>query len=401
MEELKKLLEEQRKIWTDFQAANDLLIQQKAKGAVDGLLNEKVEKMNAAIGEFQSKIDAATKAAEEAQLLAKRRMEVGDGKNEEEHKAKIVQLAFDKFLRKGKAALSPEEAHAMDPYSDPDGGYFIVPYLSKLITEKSYLTSPMRQLARVETISTDVFEELAETDLADVRWKNKQASGGETSTPKGAKTIIRLGEMEAEPKVPVNLISDAAYDVEGRLNRSLSTKFGLVENASFINGDGDNQPTGILSYSAGNTWGKVEQINSGNASTLLADGILSLIYSLKSTYRNGASFVANNLTHSAIRKLKDGQGNYLWQPSFQAGQPTLLCGYPIYEFADMPDVGADALALAFANWQQAYLIVDHAQAMKVLANPYKEHGYMIWYTTKRVGGGIYNYEAIKIQKIAA
>jgi len=395
-EQLKKLFDDQKQAWAEFKTANDDLLKKN-----DALQAEKVEKLNARLTELQAEIDKALKAAEDAQLLAKQRFDVETAAKDKGLDPKIRQ-AFSKYLRKGAQGLTPEEAHAMSAYSDPDGGYLVLPHISKEIIERLYLTSPMRSLARVETVSSNLFKEPIENSLPAARWKEREASGGETATGQYGMLEIPIFEQEADPKVPTGLLEDAAWDVESRLKNNLSTAFALAENTAFVSGDGKGMPMGILSYASGTNpaLGQIQQVPTGDAALLKSNGIIDLIYALKAGYRAGAVFVGNNLTIAAVRKLVDGQNNYLWQPNFQAGQPPTLAGYPFYEFSDMPNVGSGAFPIAFGNFKEAYLILDHSRGMRMLPNPFIEPGFMRWYTTKRTGGAVRNHEALKIQVVS-
>lgn len=397
--EIKKLIEQLNADFVEFRKKNDELIEQKAKGAVDGVLRDQVEKMSKALPEMQAKIDGAIKAAEEAQLAARRRNETENGQEKMTEDQRKRKEAMKAYLRSGDKGLSPDQIHAMSSYSDPAGGYLITPELDKEITKLIYDTSPVRQVARVVRISTDQYEKPQRTGRAGAGWRNREATNGETSAPTYNKIQIRVHDLEARPLVPVNLISDSFVDVEGEVRDAVALEFSLAENLAFVKGDGDGQPRGFLDYTAGTNpaLGQIQQVNSGNASALTADGIHDLVTSLKSGYRARAVFGANRSTIGSIMKMKDGQNNYLWQPSFQAGRPQTLVGYPIIEMNDMPDQGANALSLVFGDFYAGYIIVDRV-GISVLVDPYTTKGFIEYYTTKRVGGGVDNFEAIKIQK---
>lgn len=390
-EEIKKMLDEQKSLFEQFKKASE----DKNVAAV--------EKLNARISELETQLQAATRQAEAAELLAKQRYDVEASRGKEASVDPKVQQAFSKYLRKGLQMMTPEETMAMSSYSDPDGGYLILPHISKEIIERIYLTSPMRQLATVEPISTSLFKEPIENSLPAARWKDRETSGGETNTGKTGMLEIPVFEQEAETKVPQNLLDDASWDVEGRLKSRLSLAFALAENTGFITGDGKGMPRGILSYTAGTdpSLGQIQQVTSGHASQITPDKMIDLVYTLKEGYRAGATWLMNSLTQATVRKLKGSDNNYLWQPGLQAGQPATLLGYPLREFADMPDVAASSLSIAFGNFKEGYKIIDHTRGIRMMLNPFKEHGYMIWYSTKRVGGAVANHEAIKLMVTSA
>jgi HK97 family phage major capsid protein len=186
-------------------------------------------------------------------------------------------------------------------------------------------------------------------------------------------------------------------NVEAWIAEKVSDKFARTEATSFISGNGVGKPRGILTYASGTSFNQVEQVVSGSAALLLPDGLISLVYALKAPYKVGAQFLMKRATVSAIRKFKDTTNQYLWQPSVQAGQPDSLLGFPIMEADDMEAVAANALAVAFGNFKAAYQIVDRI-GIRTLRDPYSSKPYVEFYTTKRVGGGVKNFEAFKIQK---
>jgi HK97 family phage major capsid protein len=188
----------------------------------------------------------------------------------------------------------------------------------------------------------------------------------------------------------------------------VDTAFAEQEGAAFVNGDGTNKPKGFLASTivadSAWSWGNLGYVASGAAGAFAAaspsDALVDLVYSLRAGYRQNASFVMNRKTQSAIRKFKDAQGNYLWQPPASAGAPATLMGFPLVEAEDMPDIAANALAIAFGDFRRGYLVVDRA-GIRILRDPYSAKPYVLFYTTKRVGGGVQDYAAIKVMKFAA
>lgn len=406
---MKELIDQLNTDFVEFKKKNDELMDQKIKGAVDGLLKEQVEKMSASIAETQSKVDGAIKAAEEAQLAAKRRYETEKGGEVMTEEQKKRRELWSQYLR-GRLGERPtpeilqlmaggSQKHAMSSYSDAAGGYLVMPELDRDITKFLYDTSPIRQVARTVRISTDQYEKPQRRGRAGFNWRNRETAGGETTAPTYGKVTIKVHDLEARPLVPVNLINDAYVDVEPEVRDAVGTEFSLAENSAFVIGDGDGQPRGFLDYPAGTdpTLGQVQQVNSGSAAALTSDGIHSLVTALKSAYRARAVFGANRTTIGSIMKMKDGQNNYLWQPSFMAGRPQTLVGYPIQEMNDIPSEGANALALVFGDFFSGYTIVDRI-GITILVDPFTSKGNIEYYTNKRVGGGVDNFEAIKIQK---
>jgi HK97 family phage major capsid protein len=189
-------------------------------------------------------------------------------------------------------------------------------------------------------------------------------------------------------------------DVEGWLANKVADEFARKEATAFISGTGVAQPRGILTYTAGTSWGQIEQINSGSSGALTADGLLSLVYGLKEAYARNASFLMNRSVVSAARKLKDTTNQYLWQPGLAMGQPDMLLGRPVYEATDMPVAASNSLSVAFGDFAAAYTVVDRI-GIRTLRDPFTAKPFVRFYTTKRVGGDVVNFEALKIQKLAS
>ena len=183
------------------------------------------------------------------------------------------------------------------------------------------------------------------------------------------------------------------------------TVFAEQEGTAFVTGDGDKKPTGFLSYTtiaeASWAWEKIGYIATGVDGAWPAatpsDILVDLVYALKAGYRQNGTWVMNRASQAAIRKMKDDSDNYIWQPAAVAGQPASLMNFPIAESEDMPDIGSDAFAIAFGDFRRGYLIVDRV-GVRVLRDPYSAKPYVLFYTTKRVGGGVQDYDAIKLLK---
>jgi HK97 family phage major capsid protein len=203
------------------------------------------------------------------------------------------------------------------------------------------------------------------------------------------------------------LLEDSAVNIDQWIAAEVEQAFAEQEGAAFVNGDGDNKPTGFLQAvtvaEASWTWGKLGFVISGAdgafPSSNPSDPLIDLVYSLKAGYRQNGSFVMNRKTQSAIRKLKDADDNYLWTPPAVAGGRAALMGFAVVEAEDMPDLAADSLSVAFGDFNRGYLIVDRA-GVSVLRDPYTAKPYVLFYTTKRVGGGVQDFDAIKLLKFA-
>ncbi len=315
--------------------------------------------------------------------------------------AKARAGAMRKYIRYGEKSLGPDEVKLLSVGSDPEGGYTVTPEMSTRIIEKIFETSPMRDLAMVETISTDALEIPDDLNEANGDWVAEQDVRVETATPKIGVRRIPVHEVYANPKATQKLLDDSSVDVESWLARKIGDKMGRLQNTAFINGTGVGQPRGILTYPAGTTNpGQVQQVNSGSAAALTADGLRSLFFALKSGYIQGANWLMSRNAVEAISKLKDSQNQYLWQPGLQQGEPQSLLSHPIRRMEDMPAVAANSLSIAFGNFREAYTIVDRS-GIRTLRDPFSNKPFVSFYSIQRVGGDVTNFEAFVIQKTAA
>lgn len=431
--ELKQAQESVEKAFHDFRQANDEALKQKAdKGYVDGLLEEKITKLNARIDEsrdeLKRRLDDQEKARQKERLFGGANSgEDGSGHVESfsrqmsaVHGSRVALSAEDfmayksalmKQFRKGSAGLLPEEQAALRVGVDPDGGYWVTPDTGGRIATKLFETSPMRQICSVQTVSTDKLEGIIDNDEADSGWVGEEESRAATGTPQIGKWSIDVHEQYASPKATQKLLDDAEVDVESWLTAKIADKLARVENTAFVSGTGVTQPIGFLSTptpvttaDSSRAWGTLQYFPSGASgafdSSLPGDYLIDLVFGLKAGYRSNAVFLMARSTLAGVRKLKDGDGNYLWQPDFGSRQGGALLGYPIVEAEDMPVIGSNSFSIAFGDFRAGYQIVDRS-GIRVLRDPFTAKPYVVFYATKRVGGGLVNSEAIKLFKFAA
>lgn len=317
--------------------------------------------------------------------------------------------AFDHYTREGKENLSNEEVKTLSAGSDPDGGYFVTPDVTGGIVKKVYETSPVRQLANVRTISTDSLEGIEDLGEAGAGYAGEHTVSGDGTTPQVGKWKIDVHNLDTEPKVTQQLLDDAVIDVEGWLSEKIGAKFGRFENKEFVTGAAGKIRGFLAGYpvaaddGSGVDWGKIGYVGTGVngdfAATTKGDKLHDLMGLLKNEYLPGAVWMTRRSVITTIRKFKDGQGNYLWQPSFVAGQPETILGHAVSRMEDFPVLATGSLSLAFGDLKQAYLVIDR-QGIRVLRDPYTAKGYIKFYTTKRTGGGVVNFEAIKLMKFS-
>ncbi|HAH08696.1 MAG TPA: phage major capsid protein [Alphaproteobacteria bacterium] len=387
-------------IWEEFKAANDQRLDEiERRLSADVLLEEKVERLNRALDTQKQALDEMALSARRPQLDGVRTDRAGM-----EHKA-----AWDAYMRKGDSStVSRIELKSAHGQSGPDGGYLVPSETEAMIDKLMAKISPVRAIASVRQISAASFKKPFATTGAAAGWVGEVQARTETATP--ALSVIEFPAMElyAMPAATQSLLDDTYVNVEQWLADEVQTEFAEQEGQAFISGDGVNRPRGLTTYpfvaNASWSWGKVGYIATGNAGDFAAsnpsDSLIDLIYAVRQSYRMNGRWLMNRTTQAKIRKLRDGDGTYLWQPSSIAGEPATLMGFPVAEAEDMPDIAANSYAVLFGDFQRGYLVVDRA-GVRVLRDPYSAKPYVLFYTTKRVGGGIQNFEAIKAMKFAA
>ncbi|MBT5551705.1 MAG: phage major capsid protein [Nitrospina sp.] len=398
MEEIKQLVEELNLAFMEHKTKNDQrLAEIQKKGHADPILEQQVDRVAKEI----QKLNEVKERLERVETKLERPV-LGQLANEKrdpisrERKEAVVH-----YLRKGEGFLTPQEIKLLATDSDPDGGYWMTSEISNQAIKKVFETSPMRNVATVENISTDALEIPEDINEADSGWTSERSARTETSTPQIGVRRIPVHELYAMPKATQTLLDDSRIDVESWLSMKIADKMARIENSAFINGDGSGKPRGILTYSAGGTNpGQVQQINSQGASALTADGLRALFYALKSPYIPNARWMMSRSAIEEVSKLKDSSGGYIWQPGFQEGEPQTLLGHPIERMEDMPQVAANSLSVAFGDFRQAYTIVDRF-GLRVLRDPFSSKPFVLFYTTKRTGADVTNFEAFAIQKTAA
>ena len=291
--------------------------------------------------------------------------------------------------------------------NNEDGGYFIRPEVANFMVGRIFETSPMRQLANVITISTESVQIPIDDNEAEAEWVGEIDTRSETDTPKIGLLEIHAHELSAKPLVSQRMLDDPGFDVESWLSGKVADIFARTENTAFVIGNGSKQPRGFTTYDAWTTpgtyeRGKLEQRESGSAGDFDSDNLIDLQTDLLEVYQPDATWVMQRKTFTKVMQLKDlVDGNYLLNPSMLAqGAPLILLGKPVRFFDDIPAVDTDALAIAYGNFKVGYTIVDRI-GIRVLRDPYTSKPFVKFYTTKRVGGDVTNYQAIKLLKLSA
>jgi HK97 family phage major capsid protein len=406
--ELKEVVQALGSAFDEFKAANDDRIKQiEAKGSSDPLLAEKVDRINAAIGDLSKEKDRLDKI--EAAL---NRGDLGGGGGQDpEAKAKAEhKKGFDSYFRKGhEAGLRDLEINAsLNTQVDEDGGFFVPDEVDTEIGRVLTDMGAMRSIARVQQVGSATFKRLHNVGGSTSGWVGEEEARGETNTPKLKELSWNAMELYAEPATTQAMLDDTAFNVEQWLSDEISMEFSEQEASAFITGSGVKMPRGLLTYNAvangSESFGELGFVASGAAGAFKAapdggDAIIDLFHSVKRGYRANANFLMNELTFAAIRKLKDSDGQYLFKPGLMEGETFTLLGKNVEIDDFMPDIAANSLSIAFGDFRRGYMIVDR-MGVRVLRDAYTNKPYIKFYTTKRVGGGLNDSAAIKLMKFA-
>jgi len=403
MKEVKDLIESLGRAFEEFKVENDKRIKEIENGRHDPLLAEKVEK----ISKDLSEISAMKKQLELIETAVARGQYPGGGKSEVEKVKAEHKEAFGRWFRTGvEGNLKDLQVRASASTLDDTAGGFTVPEeMEATIDRVAQTVSAMRRICTVRSIGTDTYKKLVGQGGASSGWTTEKGARSETDAPTLKEISINTKELYAMPYATQTLLDDSRVDIAAWLADEVSIEFSEEESDAFINGNGVGEPKGIGAYTmianASYAWGKVGYIATGAASTFTnADKLIDLQHALKAVYRNGAVWLMADSTLNHVRKFKDGEGNYLWKPGLTDGAPDLLLGKPIEIDDNVDAIGTNKYPIFFANFKRAYMIVDRF-GIRVLRDPYSAKPYVAFYTTKRVGGGIVMYEAIKALKVAS
>lgn len=387
-------------MFEEFKASNDERLASLGRRA-DVLLDEKVDRINGALDAQMKRIDdLALKGARPALEGTRRVTDV----QAREHKS-----AFDSYVRQGESGgLRAMETKALSVGSNADGGYLVPAELEQEIGSRLAAISPIRAISSVREISGNVYKKPFMTAGPATGWVGETDSRAQTTSPTLDALSFSAMELYAMPAATATLLDDSAVNIDEWIASEVELTFAVQEGAAFVNGDGTNKPKGFLQYETVTNgswvWGKLGHVASGTSaafpSSNPSDLLVDTIYALKAGYRQNGTFVMNRKTQAAIRKFKDSGGAYLWQPPAQAGGRASLMTFPLIEAEDMPDIAANSLSIAFGDFKRGYLIVDRL-GVRVLRDPYSAKPYVLFYTTKRVGGGVQDFDAIKLVKFAA
>jgi HK97 family phage major capsid protein len=354
--------------------------------------DEEVERLREEMAQLKSRIDAGAIAAARPALSGARGQ---------------ASPFVDSYLRKGLE--NGVELKALAGTTEAAGGYAVPEEIDSEIGRLLTSISPIRAIANVVKVGSAGYRKLVAAGGTPSGWAGETAARPETGTPAFIEVAPPFGELYANPAASQAMLDDAAFDVEAWLAGEIATEFARAEGSAFVSGNGVNRPKGFLAgptsaqTDVSRPFGTLQYLATGAAGGFGAspgDKLIDLVQSLRPPYRQGAAFVMNSATASAIRKFKTADGAFLWQPGLAAGQPDSLLGYPVVEAEDMPDVAADSLSVAFGNFRAGYLIAERTET-QILRDPFTNKPFVHFYATKRIGGQVANSEAIKLLKFSA
>ena len=373
----------------EFKSTNDQRLKEiEKRGSADGLLEGKLERLNRVIDGHKAAMDRLSAERARPALEGK-----GGGMPDGEYKE-----AFSAYVKRG-------EEKALQIGVSADGGYVVPAEVETEITRLMTHISPIRAIAGVRQVSGSVYKRPITVTGPATGWVGEAAARPTTNSQTLAELSYPTTELYAMPAATSAFLDDAAVDVGQWIADEVNAAFAAQETTAFVTGDGVNKPNGFLNATkvadSSWSWGNLGYLATGVSGALPAsnasDILIDLVYALKAGYRQNASWVMNRRTQGALRKLKDADGNYLWQPAAAADGRASFMGFPLVEAEDMPNIAANSFSLAFGDFKRGYLIVDR-QGVSVLRDPFSSKPYVLFYTTKRVGGGVADYDAIKLLK---
>jgi HK97 family phage major capsid protein len=392
------VIDEMHRVFGAFRETNDeRLTQIERRLSSDVVTEEKLTRIDAALDDTRKRMDRM--------LVEKSRPPLA-GEEREEPMSREHKAAFRSYMRTGEAAgLKGMEEKALSAGSGPDGGYLVPVPAEREILRRMANISPIRALASVREISTATYKKAFCPVGPASGWVAETDARPQTNSQQIADLTFPAMELYAMPAATQTLLDDAVVDIEQWIAEEVDVVFAEQEGAAFINGNGVGKPTGLLGYTKSTVaawgWGKTAYVPTGVAGGFAAtnpsDVLVDLVYTLRSAYRQNARFLMNRKTQAMIRKFKASTGEYLWAPPATLGASATLMNFPVVEAEDMPDVGVDSFSVACADFSRCYLIVDRV-GIRVLRDPYSSKPYVLFYTTKRVGGGIQDFDAIKLLK---
>jgi len=378
-----------------FKESHTASLEEIKAGKADVVTAEKVTRIEADLDKLQE-------AVEKVNLSAV----LGDGHDSTKPRDPEYSQEFQAYFKGGSPSAKLEELRAAATKTDGEGGYLAPIEWDRTISKKTKVISPMRQNSSVITISGAGFKKVYSDGVVGSGWVGETAARPQTTTPGLTSLGFTMGEIYANPAASQGLIDDAEINIEEWLGDEVSVEFDRQEGIAFLSGDGSNKPDGVLTYVTGaanaakHPYGDILALVSGAAAAVTSDALFDLQADLPAEFVPNAKFFMNRGSQAAFRKLKTTDGAYLWQPSLALGVPPTLAGEPVVDMPGMPNVAAGNIAALYGDMVETYQVIDRT-GVRVLRDPYTAKPFVLFYTTKRVGGGVKNPTAMRALRIAA
>lgn len=402
------LIEEHGRTFAAFREATDRELADLRRGQTDVVTSEQVQRIDAALEEQSSALDAVTERLE--------RLALGGAANDTPEAASDPQYraAFATWFRRGRrqdeeslqSLIEGGPQAALTGATDAAGGYLAPVEWDRTVQRELRDVSPIRQIATVQTAGVRGFDRLYQVGRPASGWVGETDARSETTTPTLQPLNFPVMEQYANPAISQRMLDDAETDIEGWLAGEVRDVFADAENTAFVAGDGDKKPHGLLDYVTGGAsaarhpLGAITLVNSGDAADLTVDGFFDIEGDLKEPYLPNARWLMRRSTVTRVRKLRDGDGNLIWAPGLQAGVPSTILGYPYSRSDDMETIAAGNTPVLFGDFRRGYLIVDR-MGILILRDPYTSKPNVLFYTTKRTGGGVNDPRALRGMTVAA
>jgi HK97 family phage major capsid protein len=301
-----------------------------------------------------------------------------------------------------RAFVQTGDQRSLSSGVNADGGHTVIPAIDKEITKVLKETSVFRQNATVKAISTEKYEKLVSVGGTSAEWADETDSRDETATSQLEKVTIPVHSLFSFPKTTQELLDWSDFDVAGWLSSETAEETGLKEEAALWNGDGSKKPKGLMTYPVAATadsvraFGTIQEIETSGSGSINTDDLIVLSHTLKNAYRPGAKFFMNDATQEGLRKLKSTDGDYIWRMGITEGQSNVLLGKAIETAEELADG-----YIVYGDLAKAYTVVDHTSGTRMIRDNITLPGWVKMLTTRYVGGGLIDSNAVKFLKVAA
>lgn len=399
-QEIKSAVEQLGTAFEEFKKTHQEELKQiKSKGSADVITSEKLARIEKSLDQLEDVNQKVTKAklAQDANEEKLNKIETIVSRPGFDISAKadhsMEKKVFDKWLRDGKEALSPEEVKVLTASNDNTAGYLAPPEYVQELIKGIVEISPIRSIARVRSTTNRSVQIPRRTSTFAATFVAEQGSRTETTGYQVGMEEIPTHELYALVDISEQELEDSVFNLEQEMTSEFTEQFAKAEGNAFVSGNSVGKPEGIVTNSS------VGVTASGVSASLNANSLISLYHAVKPDYSRNGTFVMNRSTLAAVRKLQDGSGQYVFQAGFslQVGVPNTILGAPYVEATDVADVGSSTKPIYFGDFRRGYLIVDRV-SMSIMRDPFTQatSGNVRYIARRRIGGQVILPEAIQI-----